>query len=619
MRRRKAPVKHSYHNLREFIASLESKGELLRIRDKVSPFLEIAEMTDRVSKSPGGGKALLFEQVEGSEFPVITNAFGSQARICLALGVDELDELGRRLKEIIDIAPPRTFRDKVRLARNAAGWSRFLPKTVNVSSAPCRQVVACRQVIVKGDDVDVRRLPILHCWPKDAGPFVTFPVVIIKSLSGRRNIGMYRMQVFGRNTMGMHWHIHKDGARTFRDFERAGKRIEVAVAIGTDPAVTYAATAPLPPGIDEMILAGFIRQEPVTLVKGVTIDIEVPAEAEFVLEGYIDPEERRMEGPFGDHTGFYTTPEEYPVMHVTAITHRRDAIYSATVVGRPPMEDCYLARATERIFLPLLQTLLPEIADCHMPVEGVFHNLVVVSINKEYPGQPSKVMHSLWGSGQMSFCKTVIVLDAGIRPSDPEAVIPAILNTIDLEADLLLTRGILDVLDHASGEALHGGKAGIDATHRIDGEAPRPARPPSRDLLSTDTCMAALADFPDIFLDCRILYPEAAHPLVLFTIRKQTGTLREVVEALLSSRLPPVRCIMVIFETPVTTSNSELLWRACANVDPVRDFYLGSGRLIIDATAKTEGRAGDRPWPEEIIMSAEVKERVGRLRTSIAE
>lgn len=603
-------MRHSYRNMREFIASLESKGELLRIRDRVSPFLEIAEITDRVSKSPDGGKALLFEQVEGSEFPVITNAFGSPRRICLALGVDDLDELGRRLKEILDFAPPRTFRDKVRLARNAAGWSRFLPKTAKVSSPPCRQV------IVKRDDVDLRKLPILHCWPKDAGPFVTFPVVITKSLSGRRNVGMYRMQVFDRNTMGMHWHIHKDGARCFREYERAEKRMEVAVAIGTDPAVTYAATAPLPPGIDEMILAGFIRREPVTLVKGVTVDIEVPAESEFVLEGYIDPGERRMEGPFGDHTGFYTPRDEYPVMHITAITHRKDAIYSATVVGRPPMEDCYLARATERIFLPPLQTLLPEIADCHMPVEGVFHNLVLVSIKKEYPGQSSKVMHGLWGSGQMSFCKTIIVLDAAIQPSDPEAVIPTILNTIDVETDLLPTKGILDVLDHASPEALHGGKVGIDATHRVDGEAPRPARVPSPGPLSMDIVMAALTASHDIFLDCRILYPEAAHPLILFMIEEQAGTKNAVVEALLSSRFLPARCIMVIFETPITASNSELLWRACANVDPARDFYLRSGRLVIDATAKTKARAGARPWPEEIAMSAEVKERVGHIRTS---
>jgi 4-hydroxy-3-polyprenylbenzoate decarboxylase len=603
-------VKHSYRNIREFIASIESKGELLRIRDRVSPFLEIAEITDRASKSPEGGKALLFEQVEGSEFPVITNAFGSPRRICLALGVDDLDELGSRLKEIVDVAPPRTFRDKVRLARNAARWARFLPKTAKVSSPPCQQV------IVKRDDVDLRKLPILHSWPKDAGPFVTLPVVITKSLSGRRNVGMYRMQVFDRNTMGMHWHIHKDGARCFREYERAGKRMEVAVAIGTDPAVTYAATAPLPPGIDEMILAGFIRQEPVTLVKGVTVDIEVPVESEFVLEGYIDPGERRMEGPFGDHTGFYTTRDEYPVIHITAITHRKDAIYSATVVGRPPMEDCYLARATERIFLPPLQTLLPEIADCHMPVEGVFHNLVLVSIKKEYPGQSSKVMHGLWGSGQMSFCKTIIVLDAAIRPSDPEAVISTLLDAIDLETDLLPTKGILDVLDHASAEALHGGKVGIDATHRIDGEVPRPARAPSRDPLSMDTFMAALTAFHDIFLDCRILYPEAAHPLILFTIRKQAGTMKKVVEALLSSPFLPARCIMVIFETPITASNSELLWRACANVDPARDFYLRRGRLVIDATAKTEGRTGGRPWPEEIAMSAEVKERVGHIRTS---
>ena len=606
-------VTHAYRSIREFIAALEAAGELMRIRDRVSPFLEIAEITDRVSKGAHGGQALLFEDVEGSEFPVLTNAFGSPARIRLALGVDDLDDLGRRLKEIIDIAPPRTFRDKVRLVRDAAGWARFLPKTGMGASPPCQEV------ILKGNDADVRKLPILHCWPGDAGPFVTFPVVITKSLIGRRNVGMYRMQVFDKNTLGMHWHIHKDGARVFREYEQAGKRIEVAVAIGTDPAVTYAATAPMPPGIDEMILAGFIRQKSVALVRCVTVGLEVPAEAEFVLEGYIDPGERRMEGPFGDHTGFYTNREEYPVMHLTAVTHRKDAIYSATVVGKPPMEDCYLARATERIFLPLLQTILPEIADYHMPFEGVFHNLVLVSIKKEYPGQSSKVMHSLWGSGQMSFCKTIIVLDAPVRLSDAESTVPTILDAIDLDADLLLTRGILDVLDHASSHALHGGKAGIDATGRIDGEPPRGPRVPSRAPESPDTILATLAAVPGIFLACRVLYPRTAHPLVLFTIDKQQGGIAHVVEALLSSQALPVSCIAVIFETPVTASDSELLWRACANVDPARDFYLGGGRLVIDATAKTEGRTGDRPWPEEIVMSAEVRKRVEHIGTSDPE
>ena len=429
---------------------------------------------------------------------------------------------------------------------------------------------------MKRDDLDLRKLPILHCSPKDSGPFVTFPVVIIKSLSGRRNVGMYRMQVFDRNTVGMHWHIHKDGARYFRDYERAGKRIEVAVAIGTDPAVTYAATAPLPPGIDEMILAGFIRQEPVTLVKGVTVDIEVPAESEFVLEGYINPGERHMEGPFGDHTGFYTPPDEYPVMHLTAITHRKDAIYSATVVGRPPMEDCYLARATERIFLPALQTLLPEIVDCRMPVEGVFHNLVLVSIKKEYPGQSSKVMHGLWGSGQMSFCKTIIVLDAAIRPSDTEAVVPTILNNIDVETDLLPTKGILDVLDHASAEALHGGKVGIDATHRIDGEVPRPARVPSPRSPIDGHPYGGPRRFPRYL--SRLPHPLSGNsaPADPFHDQKTGGPNSAVLEALLSSRFLPVRCIMVIYETPITASNPELLWRACANVDPARDFYSGA-------------------------------------------
>jgi len=380
---KKTDKHYPFRNLGEFIADLETAGELTRVKAPVSARLEISELTDRVSKTPGGGKALLFERVDDSSMPVLTNAFGSERRICMAMGVDSLDDIAARLREILNQSPPTSFAEKVRMAGMALGWTRYLPRSVRRSHA------ACQEVVLTGELVDLTKLPVLTCWPGDGGPFITFPVVFTKSLiTGRRNAGMYRMQVYDRKTTGMHWHIHKDGAHFFHEYRRAGRKMEVAVAIGTDPAVTYAATAPLPRGIDEMLLAGFIRGRPVELVKAVTVDIEVPAEAEIVLEGYVDPAERRTEGPFGDHTGYYSLADEYPVFHVTAVTHRKTPVYSTTLVGRPPMEDCYLAKATERIFLPLLQTMFPEITDYWLPWEGVFHNVAVVAM-ETVPGHPA--------------------------------------------------------------------------------------------------------------------------------------------------------------------------------------------------------------------------------------
>ncbi|OPY69664.1 MAG: 3-octaprenyl-4-hydroxybenzoate carboxy-lyase [Syntrophorhabdaceae bacterium PtaU1.Bin034] len=600
-------MKRSYGNLRDFIQALEAEGELLRIKEKVSPILEITEITDRASKSPEGGKALLFEQVEGSSMPVLTNAFGSTKRISMALGVDDLDEIDGRLTEILHMAPPQSLGDKINLLRNALGWSRFLPRITKDSHPPCQEV------ILKGNDVDLSHIPILQCWPKDGGRFVTLPLVFSRSLRGQRNAGMYRLQVFDRNTMGMHWHIHKDGAQYFHEHGRAGKRMEVAVAIGTDPAVTYAATAPMPFGIDEMLLAGFIRQAPVKLVKGVTVDIEVPAEAEIVLEGYVDHGEERLEGPFGDHTGFYSAADNYPVFHVTAITHRKDAVYSTTIVGRPPMEDCYLAKATERIFLPLLRTVLPEVVDYRMPWEGVFHNLTLVSIDKRYPGQASKVMHGLWGSGQMSFCKAIFVFDATVDLSKGRDIAARILNTVDLRSDILISRGILDVLDHASPAPLFGGKIGVNLTTGMGGEGERhtasggergPQTMPSPDRLA-----AALRDANKAFLDCRLLFQDAAHPVILMRIAGRER-IEELIRLLLSSDLLPARAIVVFFDRAVNLNDEAgMLWRACANVDPARDFSLGGDRLVIDATSKKE-LADARAWPEEIRMSRDICRKV---------
>jgi 4-hydroxy-3-polyprenylbenzoate decarboxylase len=592
---------YPFRNLGEFIADLETAGELTRVKAPVSARLEISELTDRVSKTPGGGKALLFERVDDSSMPVLTNAFGSERRICMAMGVDSLDDIAARLREILNQSPPTTFAEKVRMAGTALGWTRYLPRSVRRSHA------ACQEVVLTGELVDLTKLPVLTCWPGDGGPFITFPVVFTKSLiTGRRNAGMYRMQVYDRNTTGMHWHIHKDGAHFFHEYRRAGMKMEVVVAIGTDPAVTYAATAPLPRGIDEMLLAGFIRGRPVELVKAVTVDIEVPAEAEIVLEGYVDPAERRTEGPFGDHTGYYSLADEYPVFHVTAVTHRKTPVYSTTLVGRPPMEDCYLAKATERIFLPLLQTMFPEITDYWLPWEGVFHNVAVVAMENAYPGQARRVIHGLWGSGQMSFCKTLVVVDGETDLRGGRDLLRHILDAVELKRDLIITEGVLDVLDHAAPNALFGGKLGIDATGK---GGPAPAKPVR---VAADELLGALRKKDDGFLSCSVPLDGNQRPLILLKVAKGEGRRGPYfAELLLEGSLLPPRSVCVLFdESGDLADTATLLWKAFANVDPVRDVVTRGERAVIDASDKKGDFPGGRAWPDTIVMDPEVKARV---------
>ena len=448
----------AYRDLREFIAALEERGWLRRIREEVDPHLEITEITDRVSKMEGDRNvALLFENVKGSRMPVLMNAFGSYERMALALGVEKLDDVADEIREILKL-PYISLQNKMNLvsiipmAKKAINFPKY------VKNAPCQEVV------MKEPDLD--EIPILTCWPGDGGPFVTLPLVFTKNpATGKRNVGMYRLQKYDSRTTGMHWHIHKNGAENFRDAKAAGNdRIEAAVAIGTDPVLTYAATAPLPRDIDEMVFAGFLRHKSVEMVKCKTVDIEVPAGAEIILEGYVRTDELRREGPFGDHTGYYSLADDYPVFHITCITHRKDPIYFATVVGRPPMEDCYLAKATERIFLPILQQMLPEIVDINMPLEGIFHDCVIVSIRKAYPMHARKVMHAFWGTGQMMNVKMIIVVDAHVDVQDLKEVWWRVYNNIDAKQDLEIVEGPLDVLDHSSPMAKWGAKLGIDAT-----------------------------------------------------------------------------------------------------------------------------------------------------------
>jgi len=596
----------NYENLTEFVQALEAENELIRIHAPVSSHLEITEITDRVSKSRGGGKALLFEKVEGSPFPLLINAFGSPRRIALALGTPDLEDLRKRLQDILAPNVPKNLRDKLALLRRAFSIARFFPKVVFMNTAPCQEVIR------RGDDIDLGEFPILKCWPDDGGPFITLPVVFTKSLvSGKRNAGMYRMQVFDRNTTGMHWHVHKDGAHFFREYERAGKRMEVAVAIGTDPAITYAATAPLPPGIDELLLAGFIRQKPVKLTRAITVDMEIPAEAEIILEGYVDPAERRLEGPFGDHTGYYSLADDYPVFHVTAITHRKRPLYSASIVGRPPMEDCYLALATERIFLPLIRTIQPEIADYWLPWEGVFHNIVVVSIKKEYPGQARKVMQGLWGSGQMSFCKTIVVVDADSPLGQGAALIKSILSQIDLTSDIFLTDGILDALDHAAPGAFFGGKLGIDATARLGGEPPRRQSVPSlsgnNPMLPVNIVKALDSDIAD----CRVLFDDTPLPLLMVKVRKTEQKRGIYFRDLLLDAEALSFGIIFFYDAEIDLEDLSLLaWKAFNNVDPQRDITIRKNVALVDATKKTELDGHFRPWPDDLVNTHEIVERV---------
>jgi 4-hydroxy-3-polyprenylbenzoate decarboxylase len=458
-----------YNSLEEFLQVLEREKELKRIRHPVKPELEIAEIADRVVKS--GGPALLFENVVGKQIPVLINAFGSAKRMALALGVDDLENVAREVQKVVQTKPPRSFKEKLNLLSDLVRLAGIPPKLVNEG--------ACQEVIERNPDLGV--LPVLTCWPGDGGPFITLPMVFSRDpRTGSRNVGLYRMQVFDGQTTGMHWHLHKVGARHFRRQKESSGRLELAACIGGDPVLTYAATAPLPDQIDEILFSGFIRKKGVELVKAVTVDVEVPASADIVIEGYVDPREPlRREGPFGDHTGFYSLADDYPVFHVTCITRRKNPIYLTTIVGRPPMEDAYLGKATERIFLPLLKLTLPEIVDMNLPVHGVFHNLAIISIRKEYPAHARKVMHALWGLGQMMFTKTLIIVDHDVNVHDLTEVTWVAGNHIDPKRDTIFVDGPVDVLDHAAAIMGHGSKMGIDATRKwrsegFDREWPEP-------------------------------------------------------------------------------------------------------------------------------------------------
>jgi len=496
-----------FDDIREWIKALERAGELKRVRAEVDPVLEVTEIADRVMKmkhfppppstgnNSGGGPALLFENVKGHPgAKILINQFGSERRMNLALGVDSLDEIADRLRMFMDVKSPQGFLEKIKMLPMLANLGKFFPKTV--STGPCKEVI-------RRENFSLLDFPVLQCWPQDAGRFITLPLVITRDpRNGKRNVGMYRMQVYDATSTGMHWQRHKIGAEHYRNAMRASAgsstsnqrpatavdimartsggareggapkgKLEVAVAIGTDPVSTFCAIVPAPPEIDEFMIAGFLRQKPVELVKCETVDLEVPAQADIVLEGYVNLEELRTEGPFGDHTGFYSLDDLYPVFHVTCVTHRKDPIYSTTIVGKPPMEDAWMGKAVERIFLPLMKMTIPELVDVNLPVEGVFHNLMIVSIRKSYPGQARKVMNAIWSLGQAMFTKCVVVVDEDCDVQDIREVVLRAFNNIDPERDIQFTLGPVDSLDHASRLPDFGSKMGVDATRKWPSES----------------------------------------------------------------------------------------------------------------------------------------------------
>jgi 4-hydroxy-3-polyprenylbenzoate decarboxylase len=446
----------AFSDLRELVAHLERHGRLRRISVPVSRDLEITEIVDRVSKTRGDGNvALLFERVDAFDMPVLVNAFGSEDRMALALGVERLDALGARIAKLLDLKLPGSFLDKLKKLGTLLDVAKAAPR--RVGQAPCQEVV-------ETEHPSLDALPALRCWPGDGGRYITLPAVFTRDpATGARNVGMYRLQIFDERTLGMHWQLHKGGAE---HHDRATTRMPVAIALGGDPALIYAASAPLPPGIDEVVFAGWLRGAGVEMVACRTIGLEVPAHAEIVLEGYVDPAERRREGPFGDHTGYYSLARDYPVFHLTALTRRARPIYPTTIVGRPPQEDYWLGKATERIFLPVMKLMLPEIIDINMPAEGVFHNLVIVSIRKRYPGQARKVMTALWGMGLMMLAKTIVVVSEHVNVHDLSEVAWRATGNIDPRRDLVILEGPMDDLDHAAVRHRYGGKLGVDATEK---------------------------------------------------------------------------------------------------------------------------------------------------------
>lgn len=584
----------AYTSLKEFVDLLETKGELITIDKFVDPVLEIAEITDRISKQPQGGKAILFTNT-GTSFPVITNMMGSMRRICLALGVDELDEFGELMRVIVDgmLQPKESLWSKLAVLPELSKIAGWLPKVQSGRGE-------CQQVVYNNPDLSI--LPILKCWPLDGGRFITLPMVHTRDIeTGSRNVGMYRMQVLGSQLTGMHWHKHKTGAKHLEGYRARGELMPIAVSIGGDPVYSYASTAPMPDGMDEYMLAGFMRGEKVKLVRCITVDMEVPADVDFVIEGYVDPAESPvLEGPFGDHTGFYSLADWYPSFHVTCITHRRNAIYPATLVGVPPMEDVYMAKATERIFIePIRMAMLPELCNMVMPMEGVAHNITLVSLQSSYAGQAYKAMNTLWGAGQMMFNKFLVALPCATDLNDYLTLTKQMVRCVDPERDFFFGRGVADVLDHATDECGVGSKLFIDATsdEQFDVE-------PASVLHIKETTLRN-----SVVLDVNVSLIDSGVPVVFVAVRAGGGTLNLMEQLCNEPAMKPVIALVAVDYGVPVDNMSLLVWYASANIDPRRDTKLchvegcPRAKIIFDGTRKKyPGSTFKREWPNVAVM-----------------
>lgn len=607
----------AWRDQQAFIEALEKNGELVRISAYVNPHLEIAEITDRISKSGGGGKALLFENT-GTDFPVLMNAYGSERRMCMALGVESLDAIAREIEDLFKLlsSPKENILDKLRLLPKLGQFASWMPKIINGRGA-------CQESVLLNPDLN--KIPVLTCWPKDGGPFITLPVIHTKDPENNsRNVGMYRMQVFGPTLTGMHWHKHKVSAKHFNAYKKAGLKMPVAVSLGGDPVYAYSATAPLPENVDEYMLAGFLRKKKVELVRCITQPaIEVPADADIIIEGYVDPaEELIWEGPFGDHTGYYSLPDWYPRFHVTAITHRKNAVYPATIVGIPPQEDAWLGKATERIFLaPIKMTMVPEIMDMDMPVEGVFHNLVITKINKEYAGQGQKVMNAMWGAGQMMFNKILVLADQGITIQAYQELAKYVFANLNPATDISFSTGPMDVLDHSCSKLGFGGKMCIDGTSKMDEEKEEDYSCPPLNI-SSSALKDLLLNHSSAIRDANTKLLELDIPCVLIAVEKnKPGHIRELHQSIAS--LPPMASIKMILYVEHTVNPNDLatsLWRFCNNLDPKRDGFLFKSTgfpytacMGLDGTRKTKELDNfQRDWPNIIVADQETIEKVDK-------
>jgi 4-hydroxy-3-polyprenylbenzoate decarboxylase len=602
----------AYRNQQHFIDTLEKEGELLRIQTFVDTRLEMAEITDRMSKQPGGGKALLFENT-GYDFPVLMNAYGSERRMCLALGVQHLNDVAKEIENLFKLlsAPKEGILDKLKMLPKLNQFASWMP-SVKSGKGECQEIVM--------REPDITKLPVITCWPKDGGPFVTLPVIHTKDPNtGIRNVGMYRMQVFEPKLTGMHWHKHKVSAKHFNEYKKLNKRMPVAVALGGDPVYAYSATAPLPENVDEYMLAGFLRKKKVELVKCITQpEIEVPADADFIIEGYVDPNEEMIwEGPFGDHTGYYSLPDWYPRFHITAITHKKNAVYPATIVGIPPQEDAWLGKATERIFLaPIKMTLIPEIVDMDMPVEGVFHNLVIAKIKKDYAGQGQKVMNAMWGAGQMMFNKILVLVDGEMKIQDYEELAKYVFKNMNPATDIYFSQGPMDVLDHSCSKLGFGGKMCIDGTAKFDEEMDE-----SYQLIINNEKLKIDSLLKERFTEIRStnssLLAKEISCLIISIRKNRKGHIKELHKEICS--LPEVAGVKMILYVEHTVDANDLptaLWRFCNNLDPKRDSHISkqptsnlkhqtsnyTACIGFDGTRKTkEFDDFNRDWPNIIV------------------